>query len=247
MVFLMVYYEYMTPSNKKTLGIVIVLIIIIVIIFALSGSFSKNGPSSVEVTPTVSPTVAVATPTPALSHSTKEITFSVPDGFGFAISEDQILQKGYIPACDPSFDYCVYALGQYPGTNFDSAGIRIQKRTDLGTDQKCLNTVPDGFSGLKPKISLTTTDGFTYTTSLFTPLGDAGAGHYATGDVYRLAYKKTCYEFQTRVGATQFANYPAGTIKEFTAADQAALMQKLRSFVNGITFTDTQAKIVFPQ
>src|SRR5258708_11997428 len=54
-----------------------------------------------------------------------------------------------------------------------------------------------------------------YTTSVFSPIGDAAAGHYASGALYRLYLQdsSTCYEFETRLGQTQFANYPAGDRK----------------------------------
>ncbi|HEY5220578.1 MAG TPA: hypothetical protein VIJ29_00290, partial [Candidatus Paceibacterota bacterium] len=85
-----------------------------------------------------------------------------------------------------------------------------------------------------------------YSVSEFTPLGDAGAGHYSTGTLYRLEYNGACYEFETRIGQTQFANYPSGTIQQFTSADEAVLQTEIQNILNGITLPSGET-IVFPQ
>jgi hypothetical protein len=171
------------------------------------------------------------------------ITISIPSSeFGLAVKKDQILVHSYIPPCDENFNYCLYYDGSaYKGTNFESAGLRIQKRDDLKTQSACLTTQPAGYNGLTPK----TESIDSYATSVFSPLGDAGAGHYSSGSLYRLFYDNKCYEFQTRIGESQFANYPAGSIKEFTSADQSAVKLKLQEILNAITLPDG-VKIRFP-
>ncbi len=181
------------------------------------------------------PVTAPATGNPTLEQTVSDgtITVGYPSDFGLAKNATQVLVHAYIPPCDENFDYCLYYNGAaYTGTNFESAGVRIAKRADLATASLCLQTLPNGYtSGLTPKI----TTGSDYQTSVFSPLGDGATGHYASGALYRLAYGSACYEFETRIGETQFANYPAGTIQEFTTADRAAVQAKLDAIATGVT------------
>src|SRR5437764_619548 len=56
--------------------------------------------------------------------------------FGLAVNPEQILATSYIPPCNPEFNYCLYYNGaEYKGTNFESAGLRIQKRTDMTSER----------------------------------------------------------------------------------------------------------------
>jgi hypothetical protein len=209
--------------------------IIAIIIVALLGFWYWNGNVKVaQNSPSPSPT-ATATPS-GDTVSTPEITFSYGGDIALATKPDQILVKSYIPSCSEGFDYCLYYKGlTYENTNFESAGLRIDRRADLKTQSTCLNTMPEGYSDLRPVISNQTG----YSTSVFGGLGDAGAGHYSSGDLYRLWFGTTCYEFETRIGETQFANYPAGSIVEFTDANRAAVQQKLKDLLANITITST--------
>jgi len=158
--------------------------------------------------------------------------------YGLTTDASQILVKSYIPSCSDPFDYCLYYTGgKYDGTNFESAGLRIAKRADMSTERLCLNTPPSGFSADKKPTASTSTD--RYSSSKFSPVGDAGAGHYASGSLFRLYYRQThsCYEFETRIGQSQFMNYPAGSIKEFTKADQEALSAELRQMLAKVTLS----------
>ena len=51
-----------------------------------------------------------------------EMSLSVPEGYGLAVTADQLLAKSYIPACDEGFDYCIYYNGdKFKGVaRFDS-------------------------------------------------------------------------------------------------------------------------------
>lgn len=160
--------------------------------------------------------------------------------FGLATTPEQILASSYIPPCEPGFAYCLYYDGMaYEGSNFDGAGLGITRRADLSTT--CLTAAPDGYAGLTPKTQM----GSGYATSLFDGLGDAGAGHYAKDQVYRLQANNACYELRTRIAATQYANEEPGTVREFTAADEAILAAKLRGHLGRITLAGGQA-LVFP-
>jgi hypothetical protein len=118
----------------------------------------------------------------------------------------------------------------------------VEQRTDLTTQAACLTTPPTGFANFTPT-STTTGD---YSVSEFTPVGNAGAGHYSAGTLYRLEYNGACYEFETRIGQSQFANYPSGTIQQFTDADQASLRAEIIGILDGITLSSGET-VGFPQ
>ena len=163
--------------------------------------------------------------------------------WGVAARPDQVLVTSYVPPCDEGFQYCLYYIGsKYKGTNFESAGIRIQERKDLRSDASCLTAQPPGYTGLTPQVASTST----YSVSAFVPLGDAGAGHYAQGALYRLAFSGRCYEFETRIGELQFQNYPAGTIQEFTSADRTELLDTFDLILSKITLASGE-HVVFPR
>ncbi len=238
-------------------GIAVLFIIAVMILTAGFLWFVNSGGQSGMITPADSasstssntvPTLVLGTPTgtaPAGSRSVSDgtITLIYPTAdFGLATSSQQITTRSYIPPCDADFTYCLYYTGTtYQGTNFDSAGIRVEKRTDLTTQTACLTTPPTGFTNFTP----TSTIMGDYAVSEFTPVGDAGAGHYSTGTLYRLEYNGACYEFETRIGQSQFANYPSGTIQQFTDADEASLQDEIQSILNGITLLSGEV-ITFP-
>lgn len=237
-------------------GMVIVLIVVVAIIatggFWLANIGSQNSaitPSGVTSSvPGTTPTLVLATPSGtittgsgSISDGTLTITYPLDD-FALATSSQTITVHSYIPPCDPDFEYCFYYIGNaYQGTNFDSAGIRVEERTDLTTQSACLTTPPVGYTNFTP----TSTIADDYAVSEFTPLGNAGAGHYSIGTLYRLEYNGACYEFETRIGQSQFANYPSGTIQQFTVADQASLQSEIQTILNGIALPSGET-IVFP-
>lgn len=176
----------------------------------------------------------------AKSISDGNISITYNNNFGLATNKDQILVKSYIPACDENFNYCFYYNADtYKGTNFESAGLRVKKRTDLNSST-CLTTPPDGFDPtMKPD---STNANNIYAMSTFSNVGQGAAGHYSSGALYRLYIKdsKLCYEFETRIGETQFANYPAGTIKQFTDNDRSQVKIQLTNILEGITLKGGQ-------
>lgn len=217
-----------------------IITIIVLIVIAVSAQYFQ--PKS-EVVPVVETPVATTTePVSPIMHSNGVITFEMPSGFSLALNKEQISVQSYIQSCDDSFDYCLYYNGtKYSGTNFGGAGLRIKKRDDLKTVATCLNTSPANYTGLKSKVVASTT---LYTISSFDGIGDAGMGHYASGALYRLSYDGTCHEFETRVSATQFANYPQGNIKEFTKTDTNAVLEELKNIITNVTIGNNQ-KLAF--
>ncbi len=172
------------------------------------------------------------------------ITFAYPDDFGLAVTKEQILATSYIPACEDGFDYCLYYNNTaFDRTNFDSAGLRIEKRVDITSENVCMTMPPNGYKSLTPVVNKKVS----YATSVFSPVGDAGAGHYASGSVYRLFIATTtCLEFETRIGESQFANYETGTIQEFTKDKRLLVENKLKSILDGVAISKTGEKVVFP-
>jgi hypothetical protein len=236
-------------------GMAIVFMFIIAVFaagfFWLANSGSQNGaitPASTSSPSGIVPKLVLGTPTgtaPAGSQNVSDgtITLTYPTAnFGLATSQQQITIHSYIPPCDGDLNYCLYYTGAaYQGTNFESAGIRVQKRTDLTTQAACLNAPPTGFSNFTP----TSTSATDYSVSEFTPIGNAGAGHFAKGTLYRLSYNGACYEFETRIGQSQFTNYPSGTIQQFTDAEQASLQTEVVGILNGITLSSGET-VAFP-
>ncbi len=235
--------------SSKTNWTAILIIVLVVVAGALAILWQRSSsiPQQPSTTATTTPSTASTTPVYDQTISDGTVSFAFPSAtFGLAVSADQVLVHSYIPPCAQGFGYCLYYIGaDYQGTNFESAGVRIQKRPDLASESVCLRTPPDGYgAGTQPA---TTSSFSSYGASVFS-VGDAGAGHYASGDLYRVFYRPTatCYELETRIGATQFANYPAGSIKEFTADDQAALTASLNDLLAHMTLPNNTALVLPP-
>ncbi len=200
-------------------------------------------------TPTGDTTGTVATTTVKTESLTTPwgLSLTYPSStYGLAVTKAQLPTTSYIPPCNESFAYCFYRVGEeYKGTNFESAGLRVAKRTDLTTERLCLNTPPEGFDASTEPSSTMTANA--YSTSVFKDVGDAAAGHYAAGSLYRVYLRdtKVCTEFETRIGETQYANYPAGSIKEFTAAERTAVFAELAKLLTSVTIASSSTPVQF--
>lgn len=234
-------------KNKTTRNTIISIIVVVIIILGIwiayhSGSGNQPGSSMPTSTQTTTPTSGTLVFDQSISDGTIKVSYPSSD-FALATNAQQISVKTYIPPCDSNFNYCLYYTGTaYQGTNFESAGIRIEKRPDLLTQSACLTTEPPGFTGL----TASTTASSNYAISIFPQVGNAAAGNFAIGALYRLAYKGSCYEFETRIGESQYANYPPGSIKEFTPADQAAVQSELNQILNTL-LVPVAEPVHFPQ
>jgi hypothetical protein len=224
-----------------------ILITIIFVIAIAALTFAVLVPKEPELTNqnTVSP-VTKPDFNQSISDGVVKITF--PESkFGLATNESQVLVTSYIPPCDPDFNYCLYYTdSNYKGTNFESAGLRITRRLALTTEATCILTPPLGFAAsVKPNA---TTTAATHSSSIFAGIGNAGAGHYSKGSIYRLyvAENKSCYEFETRIGESQFQNYPEGSIKEFSIADRADVEMLLQDTIDRIALPGDVTKL-FPR
>lgn len=170
------------------------------------------------------------------------LSFTRPSDFGLAISEEQILVESVIPPCADGFDYCLYYNGdEYEDTNFESAGVRIEERDDLQAQDACLDTPPAGYTNLTPESRAEAG----YTVGVYSPIQDAATGHFSEGTIYRLAFDSNCFEFETRIGASQFENFEEGTIEEFTESDREVVEEKLNDILANIRFVDRENEVIF--
>ncbi len=216
----------MKNTNRSLAVLAVFIIIVVALVLWYRAQYPKQ-------TPVVTPGAGTLVLDQSVSDGTITIAYPSKD-YGFATNPEQVLVHSYIPPCSENFDYCLYYNGSsYAGTNFESAGLRIGKRSDLSTEALCVKTPPSGYdAGVMPDWT-TTRDA--YSASTF-KVGDAGAGHYANGALYRLYYRasNTCYEFETRIGETQYANYPAGSIKQFSDVDRVAVQADLAQIISSI-------------
>ncbi len=159
-----------------------------------------------------------------------------PSDFNLAANQGQLSVRSYIPPCDQGFGYCIYYNGSaYKGTNFESAGISVRNVTALfPTDNSCTNSLPQGYN---KAASISVHSSPYYSVSIFPNLGNAAAGHYATDNIYRLYFGGKCYEFDARIGESQYDNYPAGSIQPFTKDSYDALRAELSGIVGSITLS----------
>ncbi|MGD9738901.1 MAG: hypothetical protein AB7U48_05855, partial [Bauldia sp.] len=192
--------------------------------------------------PKPTPPPAAAAPAPAEAAAAEQgtvtvggITLRYPSLFVLAESAEEVATQGVIPPCDPDFGACLYyAAETYADTNFESAGLRIQERTDLATEEACVSEQPEGYTGLTPTIRREPG----YVVATFTDLGDAGAGHFTQDTLYRVVGEGACYEFTTRIGQTQLGNYTPGTIKPFTDGDAATVQGLFAAILNSATLAN---------
>lgn len=162
--------------------------------------------------------------------------------FRLAMRPEQMGDSSHLPQCESGFDYCFHHDGAaYAGTNFDGAGLAIAKRADLATESACLTTVPDGYAHLKPQVHADSG----YDTSLFAPLGGAGTGHAARVADYRLFVSGACYELRTRIATAQYGDDPAGSVREFTANDEAEVQGDLGELLANVSLADG-TRVIFP-
>ena len=160
------------------------------------------------------------------------LTLSYADYFAVAKTKEEMTGVSYIPPCDENFTTCFYYKADtYKGTNFGSAGLRLEKRINFSTEKTCLETPPAGFDTFKKPDTLKP---FTaYAMSKFSDIGQGAAGHYSSGSLYRLYIRGSseCYEFETRITESQFANYPEGSIKLFSDQDKERISTQLEDIL----------------
>ncbi len=115
---------------------------------------------------------------------------------------------GYIPVCRFEPVACfVYAGHEYDGTNFSGAALSISVLRDKRTDEACADM---DLASSPAKIVTINGTSFHYAVT-----GEGAAGHSMGGNTFRTLYQGVCFELAANIGASNFANYDPGTIKEF--------------------------------
>jgi hypothetical protein len=229
-------------TKSATIWTIVIIIVVVVAFwawFAYQPSVPGYGTNPVTPTSTMGNMPGMTPPVFDKSVSDGTVTVQYPSAdFALATNGQQILLNAVIPACDSDFEYCLYFNNSstFAGTNFESAGLRIEKRPDLKTQAHCLGVEPSGYTTLTPTIATSTG----YAISLFGNVGSGAAGNLATDNIYRLAYNGICYEFDARIAQTDFGNYPSGTIQQFTSTDQVNLQSEIQSILNTVTLPSGQ-------
>jgi len=189
----------------------------------------SNGSSAPSTTPGGTSVVT-------LSLSGGDVTLHYPADLLLATAEDEVQASSTIPPCDDGFEYCLYVpQAAYENTNFRAAGMVIRPRPDLSAPISCLLTQPSGYVGLQPGLAVDQDGSGNLSTARFGDLTDGAAGTYATSEARRLWSGGECYDFTVRVVESQFGNYPAGSIEEFTTEDRRAVLGEFFDVLNGLS------------
>ncbi len=153
------------------------------------------------------------------------------DEFGFSTDLNQVAGLSYIPVCDQNMVACLFLnKDTYKGTNFDGAGVSINIDPSLDTQAKCYN-FKVSTSEAQTEVSDVAINGTTFKSAVG---GGGAAGHYDKLQVYRNFHNNMCYEIAEDMVSTQLANYPEGTVKQFSEDE---VWQKLQTAVNSFQFT----------
>lgn len=164
-----------------------------------------------------------------------ETLVSYPADFGLAVTQEQLLVSSQIPPCEQGFNYCVYLdSDEFVGTNFASAGLRIDQRADLASEADCMLTQPSGYADLVPVVA----GASDYATTMFAGVGQGAAGHFSQGSLGRLYFDSVCYEFETRIAQARYENFPQGSVEEYDAEDLAKTEVRLLGLLDSVTLPD---------
>jgi hypothetical protein len=146
----------------------------------------------------------------------------------------------YIPICNDPSDYdnlanyhtiaCTYYIGAlYKNTNFEAAGLSVNKQTDL-VKNECLKTEFNNGQPTAPVVINGTTFYFDYG-------GGVGMGHGSSDEIYRTFHNNSCYVITLRVVSnnsnTNMDIRPQ--VGEFKGTD--TLFTSMRTILSTFTFT----------
>lgn len=172
----------------------------------------------------------------ALTLAGGVVTLAYPAALALATGSEPVPPMATIPPCDEGYDYCFYLPpGAFEGTNFRAAGMAVARRPELSAQVSCLLAQPDGYSDLQPGLEVPQGDDVLPSTARFGDLGEGAAGTYSHGEVRRLFAAGVCYEFTLRVVEAQLANFPAGTVSEFTEAQRQSVLDELADVLGSAT------------
>src|SRR5512133_2802492 len=135
----------------------------------------------------------------------------------------------YIPVCEDTAVACVaYPAREYNGSNFQAAALSISEIADAKTENDCLKE--DGSIDIKT-IHTEIVNGVKFKGIRG---GEGGLGNFLDKYIYVNVHHGKCYRLQVGIASSSYANYDAGSIREFTALDAThvrdSLNRVLRSF-----------------
>jgi hypothetical protein len=153
----------------------------------------------------------------------------VPPGYVVLTSKDKA--GGYTPICHDDSLVCItYPPGRYNGTTFQGASLEVTL-LPAKTEKTCINpgkyevsTLPEAEFRIDANSPKRVIDGVRF---LHARTGGAALSHDIVSDLYRGFTHGKCYQLSVRVTFAVFAVYDAGTIKEFTKADQKRVTAEL--------------------
>ena len=155
------------------------------------------------------------------SQTSGHQTFSSPDSSSqFTYPDSYALFTGRVCEPEPAIACVVFPESRYPGTTFVGASFDEREIDEATTKSTCLTSpmravnVPEfGIATEDPKRIINRVS-FLHGISI-----SVGSGTVVTTDVYRAFHNGKCYELSLNLATKQFANYDAGTVKEFTGED----------------------------
>jgi hypothetical protein len=180
--------------------------------------------------------VSVPRPYQNDSQSSGHPIFLSPDGTSqFTYPGAYALFTGKACEPEPAIACVVFPESRYPGTTFVGASFDEREIDEATTKSTCLRSpmravnVPEFDIATKDPKRIINRVSFLHGISV-----SVGSGTATTTDVYRAFHNGKCYELSLNFATTQFANYPTGTVKEFT--DEDRIRHELTTILDSFRF-----------
>ncbi len=167
-----------------------------------------------------------------LTYEKHGFALGYPPDITFTEDKQQIRSLSYIPVCDTeTLVACFYyARQEYQDTNFEAAGLSVNLIENSSSDT-C--NVSELIITETPKTR--EINGVTFDTGI----GGVGAlGHQATDYVLRTFHRGTCVEVKVTITTSEYANYPPGTVREFTDSDREKVLDLFDRILATLRFSD---------
>lgn len=226
------------PQKSFPTGLFVLFSLLIILVGAAGFAFGKFRMSS---QPVPSPVVIVSPSPMDLTGSWETYTddqygfeFKYPKTLSIYTASDSAKIKllSFIPVCDTDKSVvCVhYSNENFPGTNFEGAGLAVNIIKDASTKESC-----DMFSSNEDKTT-ETINGVSYAVGTW---GGAATGHQSADKTYRTFQGNTCFELNLRISTdSSDVNLPTGTVKTFTDANKEKVVDELLQVLSTFKFLD---------
>lgn len=181
--------------------------------------------------------------------------FDYPVSYTFYSSGniDKVKLLSYIPVCDNNFPRdsdssllacVVYPKQKYRGTNFEAAAFQASALANATTATECL-TPPQTTESSAPgartysafRIASTNPARVIHGVRFLHGVAvGTGLGHSIASDLYRAFHNGKCYELTINITQSEFANFPEGAVREFTAKDSQDVFRSLQDVLDSFRF-----------